>query len=196
MAWQRIKTTLERWSSYAHAPNSQVFADPCCHCCSPLRGPNNNVQGQMARQCRPALLLLFQTLLYLWAAPCSVKSSSIWFQTLCCSHPTFWLPSSLPSLSPPKVGQRWHVAHLLQLTNEGSRMERGRVFISKSHRLFREVLQASVEIGSIFRHRFSFQAKRVPVIVRVLFPASLGTQSSMEVSVASPSSFVRCRGRC
>ena len=53
-----------------------------------------------------------------------------------------------------KCGQRWHVAHLLQLTNEGSRMERGRVFISKSHRLFREVLQASVEIGSIFRHRF------------------------------------------
>ena len=138
------------------------------------------------------------TVVFLGCSLGSVRRSSTWFQTLCCTHPTLWLPSSLPSLSPPKVGQRWHVAHLLQLTNEGSRMERGRVapFISKSHRLFREVLQASVEIGSIYRHRFQFQAKFVPIIVRVLFPSSLGTQSSMEVSVASPSSFVRCRGRC
>ena len=110
-------------------------------------------------------------------------------------------PNTLAAIVTPvafatKCGQLWHVAHLLQLTNEGSRMERGSVFISKSHRLFREVLQASVEIGSSFATVFSFQAKFVPVIVRVLFPASLGTQSSMEVSVASPSSFVRCRGRC
>ena len=110
-------------------------------------------------------------------------------------------PNTLAAIVTPvafatKGGQRWHVAHLLQLTNEGLRMERGRVFISKSHRLFREVLQASVEIRSIFRHRFQFQAKFVPIIVRVLFPSSLGTQSSIPVSVASPSSFVRCRGRC
>ena len=72
-----------------------MFADPCCNCCSPLRGPNNNVQCEVARQCRPALLLLFQTLLYLWAAPYSVKSSSIWFQALCCSFSVASL--SLPS---------------------------------------------------------------------------------------------------
>ena len=30
--------------------------------------------------------------------------SIIRFQTLCCTHPTLGLPSSLPSLSPPKVG--------------------------------------------------------------------------------------------
>ena len=107
----------------------------------------------------------------------SVRRSSKWFQTLCCAHPTLWLPSSLPSLSTPNVGQRWHVAHLLQLTNEGLWMERGRVFISKSHRLYREVLQASVEIGSIYRHRFQFQAKICPMIVRVLFPSFFGTQS-------------------
>ena len=53
-------------------------------------------------------------------------------------------------------------------------MERGRVFISKSHLLFRDVLQANVEIGSIFRHRFQFQAKFVPIIVRVLFPIFFG----------------------
>ena len=70
------------------------------------------------------------------------------------------------------------------------------LFISRWHRLFREVLQARVEFGSVFRHRFPCQAKFVPVIVGVLFPASLGTRSSMEVSVASPSFFVRCRGRC
>ena len=112
-------------------------------------------------------------------------------------------PNTLAAIVTPVAfstegGQRWHVAHLLQLTNEGLRMERGRValFISKSHRLFREVLQASVEIRSIFRHRFQFQAKFVPIIVGVLFSSSLGTPSSMEVSVASPSSFVRCRGRC
>ena len=111
-------------------------------------------------------------------------------------------PNTLAAIVTPvafatKSGQRWHVAYLLQLTNEGLRMERGRVapFISKSHRLFRDVLQAGVEIGSIHRHRFQFQAKCVPIIVRVLFPASLGTQSSIPVSVASPSSFVRCRGR-
>ena len=70
-------------------------------------------------------------------------------------------------------------------------------FTSKSHRRFRDVLQAGVEVGSICRHRFQFQAKFVPIIVRVLlFPSSLGTQSSIPVSVASPSSFVRCRGRC
>ena len=126
--------------------------------------------------------------------PWSVRRSSIWFQTLCCTHPTLWLPSSLPSLSPPKVGQRWHVAHLLQLTNEGLGMERG--IVAPSHRLFRDVLQAGVEIGSIYRHRFQFQAKFVPIIVRVLFPSSLGTQSSIPVSVAFPSSFVGCRGRC
>ena len=83
---------------------------------------------------------------------------------------------------------------MLQLTNEGLGMERG--IVAPSHRLFRDVLQAGVEIGSIYRHRFQFQAKRVPIIVGVLFPASLGTQSSMEVSAASPSSFVRCTGRC
>ena len=110
-------------------------------------------------------------------------------------------PNTLAAIVTPvafatKIGQRWHVAHLLQLTNEGSRMERGRVFISKSHRLFRDVLQASVDFGSVFHHRFPFQAKRVPIIVGVLFPSSLGTQSSIPVSDASPSSFVRCRGRC
>ena len=61
---------------------------------------------------------------------------------------------------------------------------------------FREFLEASVDCGSVFHHRFPFPAKRIPIIVGVLFPSSLGTQSSMDVSVASPSFFVRCRGRC
>ena len=36
--------------------------------------------------------------------PWSVRRSSIWFQTLCCIHPRLWVPSSLPSLSAPRVG--------------------------------------------------------------------------------------------
>ena len=73
-------------------------------------------------------------------------------------------------------GQRWHVAHLLQLTNEGLRMERWRValFISRSHRLFRDVLQASVEIGSIFRHCCLLPLHRVLLDVEVDVDADVG----------------------
>ena len=141
------------------------------------------------------IALLFQTLLYLWAAPCSVKSSSIWFQTLCCSHPTFWLPSSLPVAS---RHQMWAtVARRSSFATDQRRLEDGKgksvhiqvvVFFVKSFKQRRNWVD--------LRHRFFIPSQTVSVIVRVLFPASLGTQSSMEVSVASPSSFVRCRGRC
>ena len=46
------------------------------------------------------------TVVFLGCSLGSVGRSSIWFQTKCCSQPTLGLPSPLPSLSPPKVGQR------------------------------------------------------------------------------------------
>ena len=110
-------------------------------------------------------------------------------------------PNTLAAIVTPvafatKGGQR--VARRSSFATDQRRLVdgKGKSVQSKSHRLFRDVLQASVEIGSIFRHLFQFQAKFVPIIVRVLFPSSLGTQSSIPVSDASPSSFVRCRGRC
>ena len=54
-------------------------------CQSPLHGHVDDVKCEVARQCNLAELLLFQALLYLVLLPWSVKSSSTWFQALCCS---------------------------------------------------------------------------------------------------------------
>ena len=153
-----------------------MFADPCCNCCSPLRGPNNNVQCEVARQCRPALLLLFQTLLYLWAVPYSVKSSSIWFQALCCSF-------SVTSLSLPSShggGTSFMLVFDIQLTVGARR--------SQSHRHHpwpfvigpRSVPRTTV---------LPFKADLCPAVIKVLFSASLNPRS-VKKTIAPLSSFV------
>ena len=152
-----------------------MFADPCCNCCSPLRGPNNNVQCEVARQCRPALLLLFQTLLYLWAAPYSVKSSSIWFQALCCSF-------SVASLSLPSShggGTSFMLVFDIQLTVGARR--------SQSHR--HHPWPFVIGPRSVPRHRLPFKAGLCPAVIKVLFSASLNPRS-VKKTIAPLSSFV------
>ena len=119
----------------------------------------------MARQCRPAQLLLFQTLLYLWAAPCSVKSSSIWFQAFCCSF-------SIASLSlPSSHGRGTSVMLVFDIQTPltvGARR-------SKSHR--HHLWPFVIGPRSVPRHRFPFEAGLGPAVIKVLFSASLNPRS-------------------
>ena len=132
---------------------------------SPLHGPMNDVQCEVARQCRPALLLLFQTLLYLWAAPCSVESSSIWFQALCCSFSVASLSLSSSHGGGTSVMLVFDIQTPLTV---GARR-------SKSHR--RHPWPFVIGPRSVPRHRLPFKAGLCPAVIKVLFSASLNPRS-------------------
>ena len=117
----------------------------------------------------------FKTLLYLWAAPYSVKSSSIWFQALCCSF-------SVASLSLPSShggGTSFMLVFDIQLTVGARR--------SKSHR--HHPWPFVIGPRSVPRHRLPFKAGLCPAVIKVLFSASLNPRS-VKKTIAPLSSFV------
>ena len=126
------------------------------------------------------------------------------FQTLYCIHPSSLAAIVTLVTFAAKGGKLLHFAHLLQLTNKGLRTEKGKsgiphiqvasssslIFRDWASWIFREFFQASIK-----GHRFPFQAKFGPTIVKVLFLASLGTGCRWQKNIFTPFSTHWTRAR-